>query len=114
VPASEIERRSVEALAAVGLGGTEDRLVTELSGGQRQRVAVARVLAGDFDIVIADEPTAELDAASRQRVLRLLLDVAGRGSLVILATHDPEVADCCDDWWELSEGRLEEAVPLAG
>jgi putative ABC transport system ATP-binding protein len=111
VAAVEIERRSVEALAAVGLAGTEDRLVTDLSGGQRQRVAVARVLAGDHDVIIADEPTAELDADSRQRVLRLLLEVAAGGSLVVLATHDPEVADCCDDWWELVDGRLAEAVP---
>jgi len=112
IPAGEIESRSMGSLAAVGLGGTEDRLVTELSGGQRQRVAVARVLAGDPDIVIADEPTAELDADSRQRVLRLLLSVAASGSLMVLTTHDPEVADCCDDWWELAEGRLEEASPM--
>ncbi|MFZ0172636.1 MAG: ATP-binding cassette domain-containing protein [Acidimicrobiales bacterium] len=112
LPRSEIESRSTETLAAVGLGGAEDRLVTELSGGQRQRVAVARVLAGEPDIIIADEPTAELDADSRQRVLRLLLGVAARGSLVIIATHDPEVADSCEDWWELVDGRLEEAVPV--
>ncbi|MGA2209929.1 MAG: ATP-binding cassette domain-containing protein [Acidimicrobiales bacterium] len=111
VASADIERRSFEALAAVGLAGTEDRLVTDLSGGQRQRVAVARVLAGDHDIVIADEPTAELDADSRQRVLRLLLDVAAAGSLVVLATHDPEVADCCDDWWGLVDGRLAEVLP---
>jgi putative ABC transport system ATP-binding protein len=110
-PRDEIESRSTRALAAVGLAGTEDRLVTELSGGQRQRVAVARVLAGEHDVIIADEPTAELDADSRERVLRLLLDVADGGSLVVIATHDPEVADCCDDWWELADGRLEE-VPL--
>jgi putative ABC transport system ATP-binding protein len=110
VPAAEIEIRSMEALAAVGLAGTEDRLVTELSGGQRQRVAVARVLAGEPDVVIADEPTAELDADSRQRVLRLLVNLAAGGSLVVLATHDPEVADISDDWWELVDGRLEAVV----
>jgi len=106
VPAAEIEHRSVAALASVGLAGTETRLVTDLSGGQRQRVAVARVLAGEPDIVLADEPTSELDADSRHRVLRLLLELAARGSLVIIATHDPEVADCCDDWYELVDGRL--------
>jgi len=107
-PPAEIAARSREALEAVGLAGTEDRLVTDLSGGQRQRVAVARVLAEKPDIVIADEPTAELDADSRQRVLRLLLNAGSHGSLVVISTHDPEVADCCDDWWELSDGRLEE------
>jgi putative ABC transport system ATP-binding protein len=113
VPAAEIQRRSVAALVSVGLGGTEDRLVTELSGGQRQRVAVARVLAGEPEVVIADEPTAELDADSRRQVLRLLLAAAARGCLVILATHDPEVADCCEDWLELVDGRLTEALPEA-
>jgi putative ABC transport system ATP-binding protein len=111
IPAAEIRQRSVAALSSVGLEGTEDRLVTELSGGQRQRVAVARVLAGEPDIVIADEPTAELDADSRHRVLRLFLEAAARGSLVVLATHDPEVADCCDDWLELVDGRLADIVP---
>jgi putative ABC transport system ATP-binding protein len=111
VPAAEIEQRSVAALGSVGLSGTEDRLVTELSGGQRQRVAVARVLAGEPDVIIADEPTAELDADSRHRILRLLLDSAARGVLVVVATHDPEVADCCDDWLELVEGRLTDVVP---
>jgi putative ABC transport system ATP-binding protein len=111
IPAAEIERRSVAALVSVGLSGTEDRLVTELSGGQRQRVAVARVLAGEPDVIIADEPTAELDADSRHRVLRLLLEAAARGVLVVLATHDPEVADCCDDWLELVDGRLSDVVP---
>jgi putative ABC transport system ATP-binding protein len=110
VPGAEIEKRCLAALASVGLAGTEDRLVTELSGGQRQRVAVARVLAGEPDVIIADEPTAELDADSRHRVLRLLLDTAARGALVVLATHDPEVADCCDDWWEIVDGRLSDAV----
>jgi putative ABC transport system ATP-binding protein len=114
VPAAEIERRSVEALASVGLAGTETRLVTDLSGGQRQRVAVARVLAGEPSIVLADEPTSELDADSRHRVLRLLLDLAARGSLVIMATHDPEVADCCDDWYELVDGKLRPWVAVAG
>lgn len=107
---TEIEARSLAALGAVGLGGTEDRLVTELSGGQRQRVAVARVLAGEPDIVIADEPTAELDADSRERVLGLLLERASGGALVVIATHDPDVADCCDDWWELVDGYLEEVT----
>jgi ABC-type lipoprotein export system ATPase subunit len=112
IATAEIETRSLAALGAVGLAGTEDRLVTELSGGQRQRVAVARVLAGEPDIVVADEPTAELDADSRQRVLRLLLGLASGGALVVLATHDPEVADCCDDWWELVDGHLEEVTTV--
>lgn len=97
---------SNQSVTFATLAAAPVQTVTDLSGGQRQRVAVARVLAGEPDIVIADDPTSELDADSRHRVLRLLLDLAARGSVVILATHDPEVADCCDDWFELVDGRL--------
>jgi putative ABC transport system ATP-binding protein len=84
------------ALAQVGLEAHGDQLVEELSGGQQQRTAVARALALQPRLLIADEPTAELDPASRALVLARLLEVADRGGAVILATHDPEVAARCD------------------
>jgi len=85
----EVRDRAAAALAEVGLEPVGDHLVEQLSGGQQQRVAVARALAMDPAVLLADELTAELDAHSRTRVLALVLGAARRGTLVVLATHDP-------------------------
>jgi putative ABC transport system ATP-binding protein len=84
------------ALAELGLGDYGDHLVQELSGGQQQRVAVARALAARPELLIADEPTAEQDAVTRELVLARLLGVAADGGALVLATHDPEVVARCD------------------
>jgi len=84
------------ALESLGLSGHEDQLIEELSGGQQQRVAVARALALRPQLLIADEPTAEQDKASRLLVLERLFDVRNRDGSLVLATHDPEVAERCD------------------
>jgi putative ABC transport system ATP-binding protein len=84
------------ALADLGLGEHADHLVQELSGGQQQRVAVARALASRPQLLIADEPTAEQDAVTREVVLARMFAIASDGGAIILATHDPEVADRCD------------------
>ncbi|WP_114202137.1 ABC transporter ATP-binding protein [Janibacter anophelis] len=105
-------------LAAVGLDEHGGHLAEELSGGQRQRVAVARGLAlsslrletGSL-VLLADEPTSELDHDTRERVVALLQDVARRGGTVLLATHDPEVADVAAARWHLDDGRLDPALP---
>jgi putative ABC transport system ATP-binding protein len=91
-----------EALAEVGLGAHADQLVEELSGGQQQRTAVARALALEPRLLIADEPTAELDPASRALVLARLFEVVTRGGALVLATHDTEVAAGCDRILDLS------------
>ena len=95
-----------EALVEVGLEAHADRLVERLSGGQQQRVALARALAPQPDVVLADEPTSELDAATRDAMVDLLEAHARRGAVVVLATHDPEVADRCDDRVDLHDGRV--------
>ncbi|HET7529419.1 MAG TPA: heme ABC exporter ATP-binding protein CcmA [Mycobacteriales bacterium] len=92
----EVVEASSAALASVGLEGHENQLIEELSGGQQQRVAVARALALRTQIVIADEPTAEQDKASRELVLERLFEVPHRDGSLVLATHDPEVAERCD------------------
>ncbi len=106
VPPGEVEERTDDALRAVGLGERGSSLVEELSGGEQQRVAVARALAGRPEVLLADEPTAELDAASRGVVLDLLLGASRRGVAVVLATHDPAVALRCDRRLHVVDGRL--------
>jgi putative ABC transport system ATP-binding protein len=95
---------ATEALAVVGLGEAGDQLVEELSGGQQQRAAVARGLAEKGKVLLADEPTSELDATNRTRVTDLLRAEAVRGAVVIMATHDPEAAATCDAELHLDRG----------
>jgi putative ABC transport system ATP-binding protein len=101
----ETARRCSEALAAVDLGEAAGRVVDDLSGGQRQRVGVARALAMEPDILVADEPTAELDPANRSRVLSLLLDGSPE-RIVLVASNDPEVAAACHQVVHLRDGRI--------
>ena len=96
MPAGQAMTTASTALAELGLGDYGDHLVQELSGGQQQRVAVARALAAHPDLLIADEPTAEQDAVTRELVLARLLGVAADGGALVLATHDPEVVARCD------------------
>jgi len=88
-------------LARLGLAKYADHLIEELSGGQQQRVAIARALALRPRVLLADEPTAEQDAGHRAIVLDELMAAAGRGAALIIATHDPEVAERCDRVIEL-------------
>lgn len=97
-------RRTADALESLGLAGQANQLIDELSGGQQQRTALARGLALQGDIVLADEVTSELDAANRQRVLDLLRAEAARGAAVVFATHDPEAAAACDRELHLADG----------
>jgi putative ABC transport system ATP-binding protein len=83
-------------LAELGLREYQDHLVQELSGGQQQRVAVARATAARPELLIADEPTAEQDAITREVVLARMFGITANGGAIVLATHDPEVAGRCD------------------
>jgi putative ABC transport system ATP-binding protein len=108
VAAVEATQRAVDALARVAVDELADRLISELSGGQLQRVAVARALVVEADVLLADEPTSELDEANRDLVVGQLRLEATRGAVVLLATHDPAVAEECDDELHLVDGRVEE------
>ena len=87
---AQAEERSRSALELLGLADCGNHLVEELSGGQQQRVSIARALSLDPHIIIADDPTNDLDAPNRQRVLRLLGDHASRGGAVVLASAEPD------------------------
>lgn len=98
--------RVADALAEVGLEDSGNHLTEELSGGQQQRVAVARALAVRPRLLLADEPTSELDHGNRERVLASLHQLTERGCTVIMATHDPEAAAGAHHQIGLDEGRV--------
>ncbi|MGO4341578.1 ABC transporter ATP-binding protein [Pedococcus sp. 2YAF34] len=107
IPAEQARRRADAALASVGLAESGSHLAEELSGGQQQRVAVARGLALRGRVLLADEPTSELDHDNRERVLALLRAEADRGAIVVMATHDPEAAAQADGEIRLDDGQVE-------
>ena len=110
-PPDQAAAAAQEALALLGLAEHAGQLADELSGGQQQRVAVARALATGPAVLIADEPTAEQDSASRELVLSQMLGRAGAARSLILATHDPEVAQRCDHVVDLAHLRPDHLDP---
>ena len=94
------------ALARFGIADLGERQVEELSGGQMQRVACARGFVVGADVLLADEPTSELDEGNRGVVLGELREDAARGAVVVVATHDPAVVEACDLHIALDEGRV--------
>jgi len=103
----ERESRVAELLAAVGLGDHASQRPHELSGGQQQRVAVARALANRPEVLVADEPTGQLDSATGRDVMRLLLDLVHTQALTaVVATHDPMLVGLADDVLDLGDGRV--------
>ena len=91
-PAAERKRRIDEALARVGLSARIRHYPSELSGGQQQRVAIARALAGSPKILLADEPTGNLDTQMARGVMQLLEELHAEGATILMVTHDPELA----------------------
>ena len=105
---AEAEARALELLQALGLGARTDHRPSQLSGGEQQRVAVARALANTPALVLADEPTGNLDEATADKVLAQFLElVRGAGSAAIVATHNERLALAMDRVLRLHEGRLE-------
>ena len=104
-PDAADERADAE-LSRFFIGDLGDRQVEELSGGQMQRVACARAVAVAPEILLADEPTSELDEGNREHVMAQLRDEARRGAIVVVATHAPAVVDAADRQLVLDEGRL--------
>ena len=107
VPRAEREERVTLLLAVVGLDGHARQRPNELSGGQQQRVAIARALAVRPELLIADEPTGQLDSETGRQIMRLLRTVvAAEGVTVLVATHDQALHDIADEVFYLEDGRL--------
>jgi len=103
--------RSRELLREVGLSERAHHYPSQLSGGEQQRVALARALANDPPILLADEPTGNLDAANGGHIVEILLEIHGRrGTTIVLATHDPELAGRADRTLVLRGGRVDRIV----
>jgi putative ABC transport system ATP-binding protein len=112
VDAPDAHRRTTAALTLVGLEESGNHLIEELSGGQQQRVALARALAARAVVLLADEPTSDLDAANRERAMAALRAEADRGAVVVVATHDAEAAAQTDAELHLDEGVASWRRPL--
>jgi ABC-type lipoprotein export system ATPase subunit len=111
VPPAEARGRAVAALGRLDMDGMAAAFPEELSGGQAQRVTIARVLAGTPALVLADEPTGQLDRRTAAHVLDVLLDaVDALGAALVVSTHDPLVAGRLDDCWAMRDGRLLEPL----
>ena len=94
--------RALELLSSVGLDEDEaNRRVLKLSGGQQQRVAIARALSYNPDIILADEPTGNLDGETQNEIMQIFRELTNQGKCVILVSHSPEVAQLCDERYEL-------------
>ncbi len=107
VPNDEALRRARTALDTLGLLDLARKLPDEISGGQAQRVAVARAMAGDPVLILADEPTGQLDHDSGVAVVDVLtLSASHTGAALVVSTHDPSVAERLSERWELRDGRL--------
>ena len=100
------EKEALEALERVGLRDRAGHLPSQLSGGEQQRVCIARALINDPKIVLADEPTGNLDAVNEEIVLRLLLELHQQGRTIVMVTHDPVVARLADRRVELHHGKI--------
>ena len=108
---SVAHERALTALEHLGLADLADKLPEELSGGQAQRVAIVRGLIGEPRVILADEPTSQVDRDSAQRVVDLLLAAAeASGAALVVTTHDPLVAQQLDQRWAVADGRV--SIPM--
>ena len=107
IEAGEIRRRAARLLADLGLAEQSDKLPSQLSGGQSQRVAIARALANDPLLILADEPTGNLDTVSSQNVKNILRELAHtRDRAVVVVTHDQQFAASADRTITVVDGRI--------
>ena len=113
VPKAERRRRTSDLLDYVGLGARADHRPSELSGGEMQRVAIARALANRPGLLLADEPTGELDRATGEQIAALLDRVNADGTALVIVTHDPALAERCTRVLTMRDGRIESETTSA-
>lgn len=106
IPAAERRERARRALVSLGIGALENTVASRLSGGERQRVALARAIAAEVPIVLADEPTGNLDSANTATVMALLSDLNRRGVTIVVVTHDPDVASRASRRIRIQDGAV--------
>jgi putative ABC transport system ATP-binding protein len=108
VSGSERRELARAALERVGLGDRAKHLPSELSGGQRQRAAIARALVNEPSLVLADEPTGNLDTKTGSEILEIFHGLHSRGETIVIVTHDPRIAERCGRVVQIVDGRIEE------
>ena len=108
LPRAERKRRATESLERVGLGNRLGHRPNELSGGQRQRVAVARALVGEPSLLLADEPTGNLDSRTSAEIMALFDALHAQGQTVVVVTHEPDIAAHCHRTVRIGDGRIVE------
>jgi putative ABC transport system ATP-binding protein len=108
VESEERAARAAKALEKVGLGSRMKHRPNQMSGGQQQRVAIARALVGDAPLILADEPTGNLDTKTSDEIMHLLVQINGEGKTVILVTHEPDIAGYASRVLRFKDGKLVE------
>ena len=106
VEKDERDKRATEALERVGLGERLDHFSTQLSGGQQQRVAIARALINNPALILADEPTGNLDSKSGQEIMHLLSELNNKGNKIVLVTHELDIAKGAKRTVEIKDGAI--------
>jgi putative ABC transport system ATP-binding protein len=107
------ERRALQELARVGLGDYAASLPSRISGGQQQRVAIARALVNSPQLILADEPTGNLDSHTSEEIMALFTELNREGITIVLVTHEPDIAACARRQVRFLDGRLVSDLPTA-
>ncbi len=108
IPQQDRKERGQSLLSTVGMGDKSEKLVSQLSGGEQQRVAIARAMANDPSLIVADEPTGNLDSENARIIMDLFTGVRGEERTIIVATHNPDVAKYADINITIRDGKLAE------